>query len=192
MRNIKKYKLLSLTFLLLLSSAANASISLGFGTAIQAGVTIDVDVTISGLGSDLAPSISTYDLDINFDSSHLSFSGAVLGDSALGNQLDLFGYGDNVTDIFVGVGSINVYEVSLDYAADLNDLQADSFTLATLTFNILKSGVSPLSLFVNDLGDAENNFLSATLNTGTVSTVPVPAAFWLMASGLGLLYRQKK
>jgi len=194
MKKVQPYKLLSIIFLLLVTNIANASISLGFGESIQTGSTVDVDVTISGLGSGTASSISTYDLEIIFDSSHLSFSGAVFGDSILGNQLDLFNFGENPTDAYVdgATGNLNIYEVSFDETIDLNELQEESFTLATLTFNVLKSDNTQLSFLVNDLGDAESNLLSASLNTGTVSTVPVPAAFWLMISGLGLLYRQKK
>jgi len=33
--------------------------------------------------------------------------------------------------------------------------------------------------------------LGATSTIGTVSTVPVPAAFWFMASGLVVLYRKR-
>jgi len=187
MKKNQPYKLLSIIFLLLVTNVANASISLGFGESIQTGSTVDVDVTISGLGIEVAPSLATYDLDIIFDSSHLSFSSAIFG-----NQLDLFGFGDNLMGADEVTGHLNIFEVSFDDPVDLNDYQADSFTLATLTFEILKSDTTQLSIFVNDLGDANDNLLLATLNTGTVSTVPVPAAFWLMASGLGLLYRQKK
>jgi len=194
MKKDQPYNLLSIICLLLITNVANASISLGFGESIQTGSKVDVDVTISGLSSGIASSISTYDLDIIFDSSHLSFSSAVFGDSILGNQLDLFYFGENPTDAYVDgtTGNLNIYEVSFDETIDLNELQADSFTLATLTFDVLKSGNTQLSFLVNDLGDAEGNFLTASLTTGTVSTVPVPAAFWLMASGLGLLYRHKK
>jgi len=193
MKKIQPYKLLSIICLLLVTNVANANISLGFGEPIQTGSTVNIDVTISGLGIDEAPSLATYDLDIIFDSSHLSFSSAVFGDFGLGNQLDLFGFGENPADASINgiTGHLNIYEVSFDDALDLNDLQADSFTLATLTFDALKSDNTQLSFLVNDLGDADENLLSASLTTGTVSTVPVPAAFWLMASGLGLLYRQK-
>jgi len=189
---IQKYKLIGIAFLLLSTCVANASISLGFGTPVQTGAVIDIDVTISGLGIDAAPSIASYDLDIIFDSSHLSFSSATLGDSGLGNQLDLFGLGINDSAITLsGAGVLNIYEISLDDAVDLNNFQPDSFALATLTFDVLKADSTQLSFFVNDLGDADNNFLSATLTTGTVSTVPLPTAFWFMASGLGLLYRKR-
>ena len=182
-----------MAFLLLSTSVANATISLGFATPIQSGSSVDIDLVISGLGPDVAPSLSTYDLDILFDSNHLSFSSATFGDSVLGNQLDLFDLEGNISDVDLsGAGVVNIYEVSLDFAADLNDFQADSFTLTTLTFDVLKTESSLLSFFVNDLGDADANLLSANLTTATVTTVPVPAAFWMMLSGLGFLYKKRK
>jgi len=198
MKKNQPYKLLSIIFLLLVTNVANASISLGFGESIQTGSTVNIDVTISGLGIEVAPSLYDYSIDISFDSSHLSFSEASFGDSVLGNQLDLFDLGNDSGALVKDVDLLNIYEFSFDEVTDLNDYQADSFTLATLSFNILQYGNSQLSFIGYDLGDTNldefgiGNLLTATLGTGTVSTVPVPAAFWLMASGLGLLYRQKK
>jgi hypothetical protein len=61
------------------------------------------------------------------------------------------------------------------------------FTLATLTFNGLAAGVSPLSLSVNALGDQNGNALAASLENGSVTVTPVPVlpAAWLLLSGLG-------
>jgi len=192
MKKIKGFKLLSITLLLLSSGLVNANISLGFGSGIKNAGSIDIDVTISGLGNGEAYSLSSYDLDIIFNSSHLSFSSAAFGDPLLGNQLDLFDFGLNEFGAsLTGTGLLNIYEISFDDSDDLNEMQALSFTLATLTFDILKPDVSQLHFFVNDLGDASNNYLGATSTIGTVSTVPVPAAFWFMASGLVVLYRKR-
>lgn len=187
-----------MAFLLLSTSVANATITLGFGAPIQSGNSVDIDVVISGLGLDVAPSLSTYDLDILFDSNHLSFLSATFGDSVLGNQLDLFDFGLNDSGASLSssiADAVNIFEVSLDFAADLNDFQADSFTLATLTFDVLKADSSLLSYFVNDLGDADANFLSASLTMAIVTTVPVPATVWFFGSaiaGLGFSARRKK
>jgi hypothetical protein len=192
MKKLLRYKLICITFLLLTTSIANATISLGFGAPIQSGDSVNIDVLISGLGVGVAPSISTYDLDILFDSNHLSFSSATFGDSALGNQLDLLNFGSNLSDAsLVGIAVVNIYEVSFDLASDLNDFQADSFTLATLTFDVLTFDSNQLSFVVNDLGDADANLLLANLTTATVTTVPVPSALWLLASGLAFLYKRQ-
>jgi len=198
MKKNQPYKLLSIIFLLLVTNVANASISLGFGESIQTGSKVNIDVTISGLGNGSAPSLYDYGIDISFDSSYLSFSEASFGDSVLGNQLDLLDLGNDSSALVKDVGLLNITEYSYDEVVDLDLFQADSFTLATLSFDVLRSGSSLLSFVAYDLGDTDldensvGNLLTASLNTGTVSTVPVPAAFWLMASGLGLLYRQKK
>lgn len=177
---IKIQHLLSIIFLLFSTEIVSANISLGFNSPVQTAQSLDINIAISGLGSSVGPSISTYDLDIMFDSSHFSFSSAVLG-----SELDLFDFGLNGSDVSVTEeGVLNIYEVSFDIVDDLNAFQIDSFTLATLTFDILKSDSSELSFVINDLGDADANLLSAILISETVTTVPVPAAFWLMLSGL--------
>jgi hypothetical protein len=69
-------------------------------------------------------------------------------------------------------------------------LQTDSFTLAILSFNVLNSGTSQLSMAINALGDAEGNALVAA-NAASVSiattVVPLPSAFFMMLPGLASL-----
>lgn len=192
MKKNQLQKLLSITFLLLSGGIANASISLGFSNPIQAGNSLDISVVISGLGSESSPSLASYDLDIQFDGSHLSFANASFGDPILGNQLDLLDFGLNDTSATLAeAGIANIYEVSLDDTADLNDFQANSFTLAVLTFDILKASTSQMELVIHDLGDANDNLLSADLVAGTITTVPLPSGIWLMASGIVMFFRKK-
>lgn len=178
---------------LLLSSTIAQAITIGFDNITQSGNSVNVGVVISGLGSGEAPSVSTYDLVVNFDPTHLSYSDTTFGDSVLGNQLDVLDFGVNEQSATLdSSGNLNIFELSFDTAADLDDLQADSFTLATLTFDILKADTSPLEISINDLGDAAGDFLTADLTSATVNSVPVPPAFWLMASGIGVLYKNRK
>jgi len=75
----------------------------------------------------------------------------------------------------------------------INALQADSFSLATLTFNALTAGNSPLGISVNAAGDASGDSLAADLVDGSVAvsagtnpgSVPEPTT-WLLL-GLGAL-----
>jgi hypothetical protein len=184
--NPKFYKLVVLTMLLLANGIVQAAINLGVNPIAQSGDSVDIGIVISGLDSGVAPSLSTYDLDLYFDQSQLSFASAVFGDSVLGNQLDLFNFGSNPA--FTGItspGVLNLFELSFDSSADLNDLQADSFTLATLTFNILNAGTSQLDILINALGDADGNSLGdATATPAAITTVPLPPAFFMMFSGL--------
>jgi hypothetical protein len=86
-------------------------------------------------------------------------------------------------------GLANVFELSFDSVADLNQLQPGMFSLFTLFFHADALGTSALTLGINALGDANGNALSANLVNGSVDVtqvtpVPLPAAGWLLVSGL--------
>jgi hypothetical protein len=125
-----------------------------------------VQLTISGLTDNAAPSLGAFDLNVTFDPSILSFNGATFGD-----HLDLFGLGD-IRAVTPGLGMVNLLEISLDLPSDLDQLQPDTFPLATLSLGALRAGTSLLQLSVNALGDANGNPLTAQLNSGTVVVVP--------------------
>lgn len=151
----------------------------------ELGDQISVDLGIAGLLDGIAPSLGVYDIDFTFDPAFLSFSGVTWG-----NQLDIFGLGD-VRSATLGFGFVNLFELSLESAADLNALQAGDFTLATLQFKTLAPGSSSLSLILNALGDAEGNSLPAEAVGGQVGITPIapipePATISLVALGIGL------
>jgi hypothetical protein len=172
---------------LLLSMNAQASISLGFTSATQTANRLEIGLQVSGLGAATAPALSTYDLDIHFDPSLLSYSGITFGDPLLGNQLDVFNLGSNSTATeLTSIGIVNVFELSLDTPADLNAWQADTFILATLRFDILNHGSSALTLNVNVFDDANAMALSPAVQSATITTVPLPSAVWLFLVGFGL------
>jgi hypothetical protein len=125
------------------------------------------DVTIAGLGSGSAPSVGTFDVSVEFDPSLLSFVSVSFGD-----QLDILGLG-SIQSVLPGVGTVNLFEVSLDTSDDLNSLQRDEFVLATLIFDSVATGTSPLTLTLNALGDAQGQALPATVENGSV-TIPTP------------------
>jgi hypothetical protein len=163
-----------------------------------------VSLDISGLGSGAAPSVGAYDIDLSFDSSILALTSVVFGDPVLGDQLDLFSLG-SILGATPGAGTVNVFEISLDFVDDLNQLQADAFTLATFTFDTLSAGSSTLSLSLNALGDADGLPLEATPTGGSVDVVgsePPPVtvsepSVWttytlLMAGLAGLSIFQRK
>lgn len=129
------------------------------------GTTVAVDLVISGLGNFAPPSLGTFDIDVTFDPSILSFQNAAFGD-----QLDLIGLG-SITQVAPGVMNVNIFELSLDDPADLDTLQPGSFTLATLTFATIASGTSFLEVIVNALGDAVGDPLTAETGKGTVRVV---------------------
>jgi hypothetical protein len=188
---IKKIILGAFIVIVMLSITTQShAITIGFDPVSQnvsLGSPAVVDLFISGLGDLTAPSLSTFDLDVTFDSSILSFSSAAYGDPVLGDQLDLFGFGSIITTT-PGAGYVNLFELSLDSIDDLNNLQAGAFTLATLTFDTIGIGTSPLGLSVNALGDENGDSLDAYIQSGSVNVrgnaVPEPGTLLLVCSGL--------
>ncbi len=122
-------------------------------------------------------------MDISYNQSVLSLSSVAFGDPIQGDQLDLFGFGSvkGIDNSLPGV--VNLFELSLDFPGDLDTLQVSSFTLATLTFQTVSPGISPLTISNVILGDSVGNPLSADLSDGSIS-VPEPATLALMGLGL--------
>lgn len=188
MQRIRRYVLgVVLLGLVLPVHAISISFSPTFRTT-TVGSSVAVALAISGLTAGAAPSLSTFDLDVSFDQTILGFSGATFGDPLLGDQLDLFGLG-SLAIATPGFGTVNLFELSFDLPSDLDNLQAGSFTLATLTFSALSVGTSNLGILINALGDSFGNPLSATVQSGSItsrapSTVPEPSSLMLLIIGL--------
>ena len=176
------------------ASAAMVAFSPSSGS-LGVGGTKSVDVVISGLGAASAQSVGVFDIDVLFDSSLLSLGGVTFG-----TGLDVLGLGSVQIATDGAPGTVNVFELSLDTPADLDLLQPDSFTLFTLLFEGVVPGTSALSLAVNAVGDAEGVGIDVGVSGGEltvtdVSVVPLPAAAWLLLSGLaglGVLGRRKR
>ncbi len=146
------------------------------------------DIVISDLVSGGAPSISAFDLDVSFDESILAFDSVTFGDAILGDQLDLWMLG-SVNGSSHSVGSVNIFELSFDLAVDLEDFQADEFTIASFSFSTLSTGTSGLGLSVNSIGDSWGiSLITDTINLNsanvTVAPVPEPATFLLFGAGV--------
>lgn len=152
--------------------------------SLQVGDSLSVTLSISGLGVGAAPSVGAFDLDLLYDASVLSFQSA-----AFGNQLNILGLGSIQSVDSSVAGAVNLFELSFDFADDLNTLQSDSFVLATLAFSVVGAGASDLLISILTLGDADGNPLTASAQNakvfvGTPSAVPLPAAGWLFLSAL--------
>ena len=141
---------------------------------------ISIDLVISGMEND---DLGYFEFDVNYDDSILGFNSYTL-DSGLGDiaafDADDWSAGD------LGGGTINLIELS--YLMDLS-FQADSFTLATLSFTSLGEGTSVLSYSNVVLGDDWGGALFADLASGSVDVtgtapVPEPASIFLFSSGL--------
>ncbi len=185
--------------LLSVSATSQAALVLGFSPSSQTvsvGSSLGVDLTISGLGNFAPDSLGAFDVDVLFDNSILGFTGAIYGDPVLGDQLDLFSLGSFTgTTHTPGAGAVNLFQLSFDTVSDLDTMQADSFTLATLTFDALAIGSSSLNFGSITLSDAIGGALTANTAPGQVNVVPIPAAIWLFGTALlalvGLSRRRK-
>lgn len=172
---------------------ADAAIDIHFTSLSQTADAIEIGLNISGLGDD---ALGTYDFNIQFDPTHLAFAGAAFGDPVLGDELDVFDLGGNsvVADVLAS-GVLNLFESSLDDAADLQALQADSFTLAIIRFNVLSGGSSQLGLLINGLADAGGDGLSANaaaLTVNPVAAVPLPGMVWPLIGGFWVVLRRRR
>ncbi len=157
-------------------------------SAVNIGDSLEVAVRISGLNDASAPSLGVYDLDFNFDNNLFSFNSISWGDSTQGNQLDLSGFG-SLQDSTSGNGWLNLFELSFDDALDLNQFQADEFTLFSVLLNTIAVGTGNFSLIANSLGDAYGDELfvdeinETQVRVGSIS-VPEPSSALLLLAGL--------
>jgi Cohesin domain len=179
---------------LIFASHAN-SISLEFSPetqSVKSGAIVTTGLRVAGLGNSAAPSIGTFDIDISFDPTILTFQSVTFGDSVAGDQLDLFGLG-SIKSSTESSGLVNIFQLSLDSATDLDALQLASFTLAIFSFQAKAPGTSGLSLSVNALGDGLGEALATDVSDGSVivdknNTIPEPNAVFIFASGLLLIH----
>ena len=160
---------------------------------VPVGESVSVDLVISGLGDGTSPSLAGFDLFIEYDPTILALSDVSFGDPDLGDQLDVLFWGINDYDVSTYAPGIEeIFELSWNPAADLVDQQAPSFVLATLTFDTLSVGTSPLEIvdpnppFVaSRLSDELGNALDFERESGSITPVPIPGTFILFGFGLG-------
>ena len=183
---------------LILSLNANAiSIDLiANQSSVNVGDNIEVQVRVSGLNTASAPSLGTYDLNLNYDANLFNVSSILWGDSTLGNQLDLTGFG-SLQNSSSGLGWLNAFEISVDEAVDLELLQAGEFTLFSVLLNAIAIGNGNFSLTTNTIGDAYgNDLLIDTINGTAVDikgvSVPEPSSLLLLIGMLAIVLLRAK
>jgi hypothetical protein len=134
--------------------------------------TASVDIVASGLSAGTAPSLGEFDLSLDYDELFLSATvltfGAFLDVGVLGSI--------QFADLSVA-GKVDFSEVSLETPAVLDAMQPDTFILATIGFEGLASGVTPLVLTINSLSDSSGDPLTADVIDGSTAAVPEPTTF---------------
>jgi hypothetical protein len=158
---------------------------------VRLGAAANVQLVISGLGSPPDNlSLGAFDVVIAFDESVINLKDVTFGDSSLGDRVDLSGMGLRAESL---IGSeVNLAEVSLDSVHDLNDNQEGRFAIATLSFDTVRMGESPVTitgprgaqpLLVNASGE----LVPAALGMGSITVHPVPEPFTFGLATLALL-----
>jgi hypothetical protein len=156
------------------AASAPAAVVLNFFPSTASaglGTNFGVDVVIFGLDS---TDLASYWLDIGFNDDALDYEGITFG-SRLGYP------DDSIADAFDDPGLVSVAETSelFDFSG-----QPDAFTLFTLTFSAQAIGDSDFSFLTVDLSDPDLNEIIASAGGDVNVVVPVPAAAWLLGTGL--------
>lgn len=188
------------TFLMVAASVALSSVPAAAivisvepaSTSVVLGQSTTIDVNISGLGAFVAPSLSTFDVEVGYDTSLLSPTLVTFG-----SELDLFGFGSIQGSGPGFVLELEAFELSLDAPSDLDALQSGTFTLFTVTFQTLALGTTSIDLFVNALGDADGLPLDADVERGNIrireepTQAPEPTTLLLICAGL-VVFRERR
>lgn len=174
-------RLCSLALLICVAPAVHA-VTLTVSPSLQnvaVGDPVSVNLVISGLGDGVPPSLRGFDLDVSFDSDILVLVGAQLNAPLGGNAQ--FGFDVQPT----GSGAVvNLFALSDLSGPELDALQGDEFTIATLIFNTLGAGTSGLILGNVVLTSGTGGALP--LDVGFNGQVVVPEPATSLGVGLGL------
>jgi len=178
----------------LFASITHANVILSLDPSAQdaaLGDTVAVNLMIDGLGDGVPLSLSSFDINVAFDASSLSFAGYNLFDQ-LGDLNFFEAYDSSFGDL--GGGLVNISEISFLSNIELWNTQASSFSLAELFFTVdAVPSSSQVTIDNAVLFDTNGDLINITqVNNASITAVPNPANSLLMALALAvLLVRQK-
>lgn len=141
--------------------------------------------------------VGGYDFSLNYNPAILSFKALFFGTSLGSPTKSLTNYSNNPVSGILQISEYSDLSASELYALQGQEWPTDTFIVATITFNTLGSGVSPLSVDINSLlTEKRENFDGTYSDPGslTVNSVPEPSTFLLLGAGIGgvALLRRKK
>lgn len=167
-----------------------AAASIGFDPGVQSstlGATAQVDVAFYGLGGEI---VSAYDLDITYDPLVLDAIGVIFS-NALGDPL----FFEVLSDFDVSsAGIVDLAQLSLLPDTALAGLQqGDPVVTATLLFDTVGVGTSPLDFVFDAVNDVKgrNGAVLALAGGGAsitvVAAIPEPSAALLFGLGAAVV-----
>lgn len=193
----------ALSLALLLAAAANATpiVTLqASATTVSTGGTVTLSWFVSGLTANGAPSVSAWDLELDFDPAVLTALSATYGDPVLGNQLDPVGTNPTIqiTPILDNTGGlVSLGQFSVISPSDVDFFQPDAFILAQIVFQVGNTPgmttISPCTPGVGLclLGDALAQPLAFGMGPDLVLTiVPEPQLVILLLLGTSVVFRR--
>jgi len=127
--------------------------------AVAVGEAIEIKLHISGLPQQAAPSLGAFEISVHYDPRVLVLQSLAFGDPLAGDLLGPIAGSTTGSAAHPEEGSVSLFGVSLDAAADLHLLQPSSFHLARLGFRAIGTGTTQVTPRVNDLADAEGRSL---------------------------------
>ena len=143
------------------------------------GGSFDVEIQLSGLGAGAAPSVKSFDLDVTFDPSVVSFLSITFA-TELGDPDTETIYGGSLA----GVGVVDLFQVSLLAPLVLDGLQGSTVLLATLHFSADVFGTSDLDFSQTLVGDGAGAPLAPSPVSSSLEVIPEPSTALLVACGL--------
>ena len=168
------------------------------GQTVNLGEMAHVTIGISGLAHGMPPALAMFELGLGFDPTILSFDSVFFGDQVAGiDFLAPFGpAGSTTVSDIIAPGTLVLHEVALGPPV-LVGMQPDAFNLATVTFNAIGPGTSPLVLGAVILADEQHNplwpdpfFLPGEITVA--SPIPAPGSLLLGMAGVGLFVRLRR